>query len=138
MKTAKLPAFVLLFISTLLLIHCTPARQDYATTAKEIISQGKWSVDYYFAGQNKTSAYTNYQFTFNSNGGVNCTAGTTVSTGTWSMITDVDYNDVMIINMNTQEPVLLEFSQKWNVTDKSLSAIGMKDISNVELRLRRL
>src|SRR5437868_4389099 len=54
----------LICLSTVFLVQCTPARQEYLSSTREIITQGKWSVDYYFAGQNKTSSYYNYQFTF--------------------------------------------------------------------------
>lgn len=55
MKNATLFSFLLIVVSTSLFTRCTPENLDYVSTAKEILPQGKWSVDYYFSGQDKTA-----------------------------------------------------------------------------------
>ena len=137
MKSAKLFALLLIISTSMLFTNCSP-RQDDISTTKEILSEGKWSVDYYFAGQDQTGLYTNYTFTFNLNGAVVCEQGTTSNTGTWSLIKDGSRNDVLLIQLNTLEPHLIQLSEEWKVTDQTLSVIAMRDVNSTQLRFKKL
>ena len=128
---ALLTAVVFLFI------RCTPD-QDYISNTKEIISQGKWSVDYYFSGQNKTAQYTNFQFTFSLNGTVSCTDGTQSFNGSWAMTRDVNRNDVLLINMSNQQPNITQLNAQWNVTNQSTSLVDMTSGGSAEIRFKKL
>lgn len=135
MKNAKFFASLFLLIS-IAFISCTPD-QNYINTTKEIITQGKWSVDYYFAGQNKTADYTNYEFSFKGDGQVICQQASSLCTGTWGMIRDVSGKDVLTIQMNSAEPHLSQLSEQWNVTDKTLTEVAMKG-NSTELHFKKL
>jgi len=137
MKNVKLFAQLLIIVSTSFFASCSPENLNDLSTPKEIISKGQWSVDYYFSGQDKTSLYNNFHFSFIGNGTVTATNGTNTINGTWSMITDVSRNQVLKINIDSQEPYLLELNDQWSITNSSTDAISMKDASG-ELRLRKL
>jgi hypothetical protein len=136
MKTKNLLVGLLLFIFSNSFTSCTPD-QDYSTSTKDILSAGKWSVDYYYAGQDMTTQYTSYEFTFQGNGVVSGKTANGEFTGNWALLKDVNYNEVVELNINTQEPELIALNELWKVTNKSLTVISMNGAS-MELRIRKL
>ena len=138
MKSAKLAlSFLLIVISTSLFTSCTPESLDYTATTREFISKGQWSVDHYYAGQDKTAQYSSYQFTFVGNGTASATNGVETIAGTWGVVTDVNRNEVLQISMNSQDPNIQELNVNWSVIDKNNATIAMKDGASV-LRFRKL
>ena len=138
MKTRKLFAFILFVCTSIFFINCTPSRQEYLSSTKEILSTGKWTVNYFYSGQNQTSTLSNYKFSFQNNGIVICNLDSTVVNGSWSIIHDLNNNDVLLININSQQSTLMQLNASWNVTDKSMNEIGMKDAGNAELQFRKM
>jgi hypothetical protein len=136
MKTKNLLVGLLLFISSISFTSCYPD-QDYSPSTKDILSTGKWSVDYYYAGQDKTTQYTNYEFNFQGNGVVSAKTTTDEFTGTWALMKDVNRDDVIEINLATQQPELTELNEIWKITDKTHSIISMNG-SSMQLRIRKL
>ena len=138
MKNRKHFAFLLLVCTSLFFINCTPSRQDYLSSTKEIISTGKWTVNYFYSGQNQTSSLSNYKFSFQNNGIVICNLDSTDVSGSWSIIHDLNNNDVLVININSQQTSLMQLNASWNVTDKSTSEVGMKNANSAKLQFRRM
>ena len=138
MKNRKLFAFLLIVCTSQFFMHCTPARQEYLSSTKEILSTGKWTVNYFYSGQNQTSSFTNYQFSFQNNGIVICNLDSTTVNGSWSIIHDLNNNDVLMININCQQTTLMQLNTSWNVTDKSMNEIGMKDAGSAQLQFRKM
>lgn len=137
MKSATISlSFLLIVIFTAVFTSCTPESLDYSATTKEFISKGQWSIDLFFAGQDKTAQYSNYKFTFLGNGTAAATNGIETIPGTWSVVTDVNRNEILLINMNTQNQ-MQELNVQWSVTDKNNLIIAMKDGSNA-LRFKKL
>lgn len=136
MKNQKLASILIFIISTHFFISCTRESADYTSTAKEIISQGTWVVDYYYAGQNKTAQFSNYQFSFIGNGTVTALNGGNSFSGTWSVVTDVNRNEVLKINL-VQEPNLQELNNQWSVGDKTSLSVSM-NVNGSELRFKKL
>lgn len=137
MKKPALRIIILLF-ATISFARCTPDYVDYRATTKEIISQGTWSVDYYFQGQDKTSEYINAQFVFHNNGSITCQQDSVTYGGTWTTIKDVNRNDVLIVNLNGQNSKFSNLSQQWNVTSLGFKIVDMKDNANNEWRIKQL
>lgn len=135
MKNPKSFSLLLFVICSALFTRCTPENLDYISTAKETISRGQWSVEYYFAGQDKTDQFTNYQFSFSGNGTVSATDGNNRIGGTWSMLHDVNRNEVL--RMNIQEAHFQELSEEWKVNSAGSNLVTLKEGQN-ELRLRKL
>ena len=134
MKNAK---FFLFFISITLssyLSSCTQENITYGDTTREAITKSQWSVDYYFAGQDRTTEFSNYKLNFMGNGTVNADNGTGSFNGNWSMVTDAHRNDVLLIHIS--EVHLQGMNEEWKV---NLTANGliMKGASS-EIHLKKL
>ena len=138
MRTTKLSVSFTLLLSAFFFTNCTRDTQvNYTENTSEIITQGKWSVEYFFANQDLTAQYNNYQFTFLGNGTLTATNNTMQVHGNWRMIKDVDRKDILQINIITGDPNLVEMNEHWNVTDKTLLKLAMVEGNN-QLRLRKL
>lgn len=136
MKTLKLSSVLLFIIINCFFAGCTREPLAYISTTKEIISQGKWSVDYYFSGQDKTAQFSNYQFIFTGNGTVTASDSGHSYTGTWSMVTGVNRNEILKINLD-HVPDLQELNNQWSVDDKSSNWVSM-NLNGNELRFKKL
>jgi hypothetical protein len=136
MKNHSLSLSVILLLVSIMFFRCTPGDMDYSSTAKEIITKGEWSVDYYFAGQDKTAQYSSFHFEFLGNGTVEGTTGTTTFTGTWSTLRDVNRKELLNINITT--PHLPELNDQWTVNEVSSTIIMLRNEGNDLLRLKRL
>jgi hypothetical protein len=134
MKTVKFFTFLFILISASSFFSCTPENLDYGATTKEMITGRQWSVDYYFAGQDKTAQFSNYKFSFIGNGTLTADNGTDPINGNWVMITDVNRNDVLKINI--PEAHLQGLNEQWTV-NLSSDVLIMKG-SGSEMRLRKL
>ncbi|HEU4470167.1 MAG TPA: hypothetical protein VFR58_03710 [Flavisolibacter sp.] len=137
MKAIKLAAVFCILASGLLFTSCT-RDADYSSTTREIISKGQWTIDYFYAGQDRTAQFSHYTFTFQGNGVVTGGSSTVSFAGSWSMIRDVERNDVILMNISGQEPQLSALSRTWSVRAKSSNALTMKDDENNEIRFRKL
>ena len=138
MRTTKLSVSFTLLLSAFFFTNCTKDTQvNYTENTSEIITQGKWTVEYFFANQDLTAQYNNYQFTFLGNGTLTATNNTMQVHGNWRMIKDVDRKDILQINIITGDPNLVEMNEHWNVTDKTLLKLAMVEGNN-QLRLRKL
>jgi hypothetical protein len=134
MKNAKFFTYLLIIISTSLFVRCTPESLDYGSTTKEAITGKQWSVNYYFAEQDRTAQFSNYKFSFVGDGTLTANDGTASANGNWSMTTDVNRNDVLRINIS--ETHLQGLNEQWTV-NLSSDVLIMKG-SGSEMRLRKL
>jgi hypothetical protein len=138
MKTTKLSLSFILLLSTLVFTNCTKDQQvNYSDTTNEIITQGKWTVEYFFADQDLTSNYSNYQFSFLGNGTLTATSNGQSVNGTWKTIRDENRNEVLQILINTGDPSLIEINEHWNVTTKTFVKLTMVEGNN-HLRLQKI
>ena len=135
MKSKNSFAVILLFLS-FLFTNCSQDR-EYLFTTNEIITRGNWGVEF-FADQVKTVEYENYSFQFSGNGTLQGTDGTNSVKGTWNVIRDVDYSDVLTITMNDQNNIA-ELGNTWKVKQKSTNALSLQVKGNsTEFRIRKL
>jgi len=134
MKTVKIFTFLFILISASSFFSCTPENLDYGAAAKEMITGRQWSVEYYFSGQDKTAQFSNYKFSFVGNGTLTADNGTDPVNGNWVMITDVNRNDVLKINI--PEAHLQGLNEQWTV-NLSSDVLIMKG-SGSEMRLKKL
>lgn len=134
MKAVKFFAYLLVVISTSLFTRCTPENLNYGSTTKEALIKSQWSVDYFFAGQDMTTQFSNYKLSFVGNGTVTASDGAASVNGTWSMITDLNHNDVLRINMS--EAHLQVLSDQWTVRQTSDDELDMHGTVS-EIRLKK-
>ena len=135
MKIQRRFTVLLLLSASILFTNCT--KGDFGQSAKEIISNGKWSVAYFYTGQDKTENYRNLQLNFQGNGTLNLQQGTSAINGTWGMIKDVSSNDVLTMNVNSEEPDVTELNEEWEVTDAKSDMIVMQKGTSSILRLKK-
>ena len=136
MKYPKFIAYLLVIVSASYFTGCTKESIDYPTSTKQVITGSTWSVDYYFAGQDRTSEFSNYKFSFVGTGVVTADDGTNTFNGNWSVVTDVNRKDVLRLNLT--EAHLQDLNSSWTVTDASTGASIIMKNSASEIHLRKL
>jgi hypothetical protein len=138
MKTVKIFA-ALLLSSSLLFTGCS-GDYDQIGTTKETIIRGTWSIDYFYAGQDKTAGYSYYKLTFYPNGTVLSACPQDSFTGTWQMRKDSKRNDVLLLQLASQQADLKELNLNWTVQDMNTTTITMKEetTQTAQLRLRKV
>lgn len=134
MKNGKFFVYLLIVISTSLFIRCTPENMDYGATTKEAIMKTQWSVDYYFAGQDRTAQFSNYKLNFMGNGTLTANDGLASINGNWNLITDASRRDVLKISIS--ETHLQGLNEQWTV-NLSSDVLTMKGAGS-EMHLRKL
>ena len=136
MKNAKFISYLLVIVSTSFFTSCSKESIDYPGSTKQVIAGSSWSIDYYFAGQDKTAQFTNYKFSFVSTGIVTADDGTNSFNGNWSVVTDVNRKDVL--RMNLTEAHLQDLNSQWTIIDATTSgSLVMKNAAS-EIHLRKL
>jgi hypothetical protein len=92
---------------------------DLTSTTEEIISSGKWVVNYYYENQDLTGEYGNYRFVFNTNGTVTSTRNNVISSGSWKKFTDASKQEFISIEFITNDVNIAKLSEQWKLTSKS-------------------
>jgi hypothetical protein len=135
MKNSKIFLAIALLVSSVFFTNCTPDN-DSLTETQEIITRGNWSINYYYAGQDKTAQVNNYQFSFETGGKVTCTDNNMQYHGTWQVEKNVE-GDVLNMQLTTPPVELLQLNDGWNVTGKNTNSISLKSAS-VQLRITKI
>jgi hypothetical protein len=136
MKNLRLISYMLVIVSASFFTSCTKESIDYPGSTKEVITGSTWSIDYYYAGQDKTAQFNSYKFSFVGDGTVTADDGTNSFNGNWSVVTDVNRKDVLRINLS--EAHLQDLNSQWTVENPtSIGTLVMKN-SGSEIHLRKL
>lgn len=108
------------------------------TQIENTVESGTWRITSYIdSGQNETTDFTNYDFTFASDGTLVATNGTTTYNGTWS-ITNSNSNDDSSsnndIDFNIAFPVpdnndFEDLNDDWDIVMHTSTRIDLIDIS---------
>jgi hypothetical protein len=134
MKNEKFSFFFLIITLSSFLNSCTQENISYGDTTREAITKSQWSVNYYFAGQDRTTEFSNYKLSFIGNGTVKADDGTGSFNGNWTMVTDAYRNDVLRINIS--EAHLQAMNEEWKV-NQTADGLTMKGSSS-EIHLKKL
>ncbi len=138
MKNAKTGIMFLLLLSTFVFTGCSKETLDQFSASREIITNGKWSIDYYFNGQDNTDKFQGFQFTFGSNGSLTASNGAESYNGTWTSIRGTDHREILTFNFESPNAPLQEVETDWNVGATSPNSIAMKNAANTQLRFHKL
>jgi hypothetical protein len=136
MKNLRLISYLLVVVSTSFFTSCTKESVNYPGSTKEVITGSSWSIDYYFAGQDKTAQFNSYKFSFVGNGTVTADDGTNTFNGNWSVVTDVNRKDVLRINLS--EAHLQDLNSQWTVDNPTTIGTLVIKNSGSEIHLRKL
>jgi hypothetical protein len=99
-----------------------------------IVNNGTWRITYYYdTDHEETNSFNGYNFTFAPNNVLLASNGTNNYTGFWS-VTDSNSNDDSIsdldFNIAFSSPAQFEeLSDDWEIVEKSLTRIKLKDVS---------
>jgi hypothetical protein len=88
------------------------------------ITEGTWSVSYFYDNGDETSNYAGYVFNFNSNGTITATLNSNTITGTW--LSYIDDNEDKF-ELSFQGQTLEELEEDWEVVEFSANEIRLKD-----------
>lgn len=136
MKYPKFIAYLLVIVSASFFTSCSRESIDYPGSTKQVIAGSSWSIDYYFAGQDKTAQFSNYKFSFVGTGLVTADDGTNTFNGNWSVVTDVNRKDVLRINLSDAH--LQDLNNQWTIEDANTSGSLVMKNSASEIHLRKL
>lgn len=126
MKMIRLIALVLAMSAMGLLNSCDKTNDAVNTNAAAVATAGTWRVTLFTdSGNNETSDFNGYTFTFNANGTIVAMNGGITKTGTWSQS-----SNKLIINLgakdNTNKP-LGELTDDWQIESVTDNVINLKD-----------
>lgn len=138
MKNVQLRLLLILVIAPAMLFSCSKETVDQFSSTKEILTLGKWSIDYYFDGQDNTAWFHDYEFNFNASGSFTAIRGTETFSGTWSTIRNTSSDELITIHFETSTTELDVLEFEWTTGAVSLNSVAMKNALNTQLRFHKL
>ncbi len=148
MKTYRNSSLLTLLLLSFLFVGCTTddAEDDLqddnqqAQQIESVAQSGSWRItNFNDSGQDETSDFAGYSFTFNSDGTLVATNGTNTLTGTWSVndssssSDDDDYSDddldFNIFFAVSDSSDFEDLNDDWDVVSASASKIELIDVS---------
>ena len=98
------------------------------STATEIVKLGTWKITFFNdSGNDETSHFSGYSFTFNADGSVKAVKNTSTVTGTWNTGTD-DSQNKFNLDFGSTTP-FDELNEDWDILEKSALKIRLQHIS---------
>lgn len=125
-----------IILASLLLIGFTACKKKELKKVEKAVTEGAWKITRFIdSGDDETSNYATATLTFNEDGTLILTHGSTYS-GTWSVTNDSgsddDSND-SDLDFNISLPVPHEsLSDDWDIESHSSSKIVLKDLDDDE------
>ena len=136
-KLILIPALFCLFmlnVASMCSSDDNPSSSD-PTPVINTASQGTWRVSSYVdSGNNETSDFAGYNFTFATGNVLTATNGTNTYTGTWSVTTDSSNDDNpssdLDFNISFLSPAnFADLTDDWDVVSHSATTISLIDVS---------
>lgn len=138
MKTIKLIPFLaalfMLNVASMCSNDDSPTYID-PTPVINTAAQGTWRVTFFEdSGNNETSNFTGYNFTFNTNGVLTATNGSNTYNGSWSVTNDDSNDDSPSSDLDfniffASPPNFQELSEDWNIISYSATRIQLIHVS---------
>ena len=91
---------------------------------EEDLTTGPWYVEYFFDDYDETDNYAGYEFTFALDGTAQTIKGSTVTTGTWALVSDFKFD----LYFGTYPP-LDKLDEDWEILEANSDIIKLKHIS---------
>lgn len=113
-----------LAIAGLLSVATVSCKKDVS----KIVDDGEWGITLFSEdGNNETSHFSGYVFTFDDNGTVTATRPSSTVSGTWSEGSD-DSKEKLYLNFGTVDP-FDELNEDWEILEKTKDKIRLEHIS---------
>lgn len=145
MKAICNKGFLVLLCFSLMSSMCSDDDTPSNSNAQEIaeientVQAGTWRITNFIdSGQNETSDFNGYNFTFQSNGTLIASSNATTLTGTWSVTDDSNSNDDSNndddIDFNIFFPVsddhdFEDLNDDWDIVSRTSTVIELIDVS---------
>ena len=120
----------LLVIAGLFMMAFASCKKDdnSSSPSSSVVTQGQWKVTLFSEnGVVETSKFSNYVFTFNTNGTVSAVRSGSTVNGSWSDGND-DSQHKLILNFASPAD-FTEISDDWHILQESSSKIELEDVS---------
>jgi hypothetical protein len=119
------------YCTVALMLAVTACQNSSSNSNNPVVpASGDWKVTYFFDKVDETSYYTNYTFTFDTNGSLMAKNGSQTWTGTWSTGFD-DSKNKFLINFNGSVPSALEeLEEDWLIISVDDSLMHFEHTSN--------
>jgi hypothetical protein len=137
-KFILIPALFCLFMLNVASMCSSDDNSSSTTDPTPVIntvSQGTWRITSYVdSGNNETSDFTGYNFTFGPSTVLTATNGTNTYTGSWSVVTD-DSNDDnpssdLDFNITFVNPAnFADLTDDWDIVSYTATTISLIDVS---------
>lgn len=137
MKGSRFSLAILAICAIFSFTSCSKNNADYIETTKEIVQQGTWSVDYYYAGQDLSTQYSGYHFVFHTNGTVTAYNNGTSYDGKWTVTHDYANREVLSFVLDTPEPHINSLNNSWTVSASTTDRVDMS-ATGAEVHIHRL
>lgn len=143
MKKQITPITLLIFAIATMVVSCkkddnTKPDDNSNSSMSAIIISGTWRVSYFHeSGDDHTSNFSGYTFTFNSKGTMAATNSAGTTNGTWS---NDDSQNGLHISLGSSNP-LKDLSKGWLIISKTSNEIKLEDDNsahNEELHFTRI
>ena len=106
---------------------CNTQKGDISNTS-QYVSSGNWKVSLFTdSGNNETSNYTGYTFTFSDNGPISAVSTGNSRTGTWSVSSSSNKFIIDLGAKNDPSNLLGELSNDWKILSSSATEIRLGD-----------
>jgi hypothetical protein len=122
MKSTK--TAIILVIIAMFFVGCSK-NMDYPDQIQETLTEGNFSVNYFYEGQDKTSTYHGYVFDFENNGVLYCTSPGGSFHGSWQQLKKVD-GPAISISITTALPELQKLNRGWYVVNAGNANLELK------------
>ena len=122
---------MLLIITTVAVSSCSKDDENLAdpSQTQQNVQSGTWRVTLYNdSGENRTSNFNGYNFTFNSNGSVTASNGVITQTGTLSVYTDSGVTKFQLTFQTVSGP-FEEISEDWRILTQSTVKVELENVS---------
>lgn len=124
--------FLFSIISFITLTSSMCSKEDDSSSSSSsnisnIVQSGSWKITYFNdSGTDKTTLFSGYNFTFNSNGSLDAVYSSATVSGTWTDGTDDSQSKLYITFSSSPFDKL---SNDWHITEQSSVKIRLEDVS---------
>ena len=135
MKRLKTFTVLIILSCSLFFVNCTPS-QDFLPTNREVITNGKWQVEYFSAGADLTADFNSIELAFNNDGTISNNKNNQSINGRWN----ISNEEILQIIINTQDELLLKLNNDWKIADQSSLTMSLekREPHFTQMRIRKI
>jgi hypothetical protein len=122
---------ILLFAVVLMAASCSKDDDNNSSVSSQVatsVQSGTWRITSYVDnGNDETSDFSSFTFTFSSGGTLNVVGGAITASGTWA--TGIDDSKNKLVLFFASPALLAEISEDWEIISHSSAQVNLRHIS---------